>query len=108
MDVAVERGAATVRPRIEHPPVAMYRFTGEAFKQGIEMRRLDRVPVRIYGAEKTIADCFKYRHKLGMEVVLEALRTWRRRRGANMEALLKYARICRVEAVMRPYLEALS
>jgi predicted transcriptional regulator of viral defense system len=106
--LAVERGATTARPRIDHPPVAVYRFSGAAFRQGAETHVLDGVPVRIYGAEKTLADCFKYRNTVGMEMVLEALRTWRRRRGANMEALLKYGRVCRVAAVMRPYLEALT
>ena len=108
VDVAVERGSTTSRPRIDYPPVRVYRFSGAAFKRGVEIHKLDGVSVRVYNAEKTIADCFKYRHKLGMEIVLEALRTWRRRRGANIDALLEYGKTCRVAKVMRPYLEVLA
>jgi predicted transcriptional regulator of viral defense system len=108
VDVAIERGATTTRPRIDDPPLRVHRFSGGAFKQGIEIHKLDGFPVRIYCAEKTITDCFKYRHKLGMEVVLEALRTWKRRRGAKMDALLRFGKTCRVAVVMRPYLEALA
>jgi hypothetical protein len=70
--------------------------------------RIDRVPVRIYSPEKTIADCFKYRNKIGLDVAIEALRAWRERtKKPNFQALSKFARIDRVERVMRPYLEAL-
>jgi predicted transcriptional regulator of viral defense system len=102
--VAVERGAP--RPRVEYPPVRLFWFSGASFCEGIETPKVDRMPIRIYGPEKTLADCFKYRHKIGMDVVLEALRLWRERRGRRTEELLKYARHCRVERVMRPYLEA--
>jgi predicted transcriptional regulator of viral defense system len=94
-------------PRIEYPPVHLYWFSGAAFGEGIETHKIDGVPVRIYSPEKTIADCFKFRHKIGMDVVLEALHTWREQRGRNVETLLRHARNCRVERVMRPYLEAL-
>lgn len=103
--VALERGAEA--PRIDYPPVRVFRFSGAAFREGIETHKVDAVPVRIYSAEKTIADCFKFRHKLGMDVVLEALRMWRERRSRSAETLLLHARHCRVERVMRPYLEAL-
>ena len=63
--------------------------------------------MRIYSAEKTVADCFKYRNKLGLDVALEALRLYLERKRPNVNALNKYARVCRVEKVMRPYLEAL-
>ncbi len=65
--------------------------------------------MRIYGPEKTLADCFKFRNKLGMDVVLEALKRHKIRQGFKLEELqlLKYARVCRVESVMRPYLETL-
>ncbi len=83
-----------------------YRFSGKAFGEGIETHEIDGVPVRIYSLEKTIADSFKYRNKLGMDVALEALRMWRRRKGIRVEKLLEQARHCRVENVMRPYLES--
>lgn len=104
--VAVERGSE--RPGIAYPPVRLFWFSGAAFREGIEVHKLDKVPVRIYSPEKTLADCFKFRHKLGMDVVLEALRFWNERRGRQIEVLLVHARHCRVERVMRPYLEAIQ
>jgi len=106
VDVAIARGAE--KPRIDYPPVHVYWFSGEAFTSGIETHTIDGKPVRVYGAEKSIADAFKYRNKIGMEVALEALRTWRARRESNVERLLEYGRICRVERIMRPYLEAMT
>src|SRR5712692_2158820 len=94
--------------RIDYPPVRVFKFSGAAFRQGIEVHKIDGVPVRVYSAEKTIADSFKFRNKLGMDVVLEALRLWRRRPRRNVESLLQHARHCRVERVVRPYLEALQ
>jgi hypothetical protein len=66
------------------------------------------VPVRIYGSAKTIADCFKYRNKIGLDVAIEALRDCWGRRLCTMDDLLEYARVCRVGRVMRPYLESLT
>ena len=65
------------------------------------------MPVKIYNCEKTLADCFKFRNKIGMDVVLEALKLHKTRNGLNLGELLKYARICRVEKIMQPYLEVL-
>ncbi len=107
VDVAIERGKKNP-PRIDYPPVRVFKFSGAAFRQGIEVHKIDGVPVRIYSAEKTIADAFKFRNKLGMDVVLEALRLWRRRSRRDVESLLQHARHCRVERVVRPYLEALQ
>ncbi len=103
--LALARGAEA--PRIDYPPVRLFWFSGAAFTEGIETRKVDGVQARIYSPEKTIADCFKFRNKLGMDVVLEALKVWRERRGRHSQALLAHARHCRVERVMRPYLEAL-
>ncbi|MDT3681391.1 MAG: hypothetical protein ROY82_02775, partial [Truepera sp.] len=74
---------------------------------GVEVHELDGVEVKVYGAEKTLADVFKFRNQVGLDVVLEALELYAGRRRRDVEALLEYARICRVERVMRPYLEAL-
>jgi predicted transcriptional regulator of viral defense system len=83
------------------------RFTGQALTAGIEMHTIERQSVRIYNVAKTLADCFKYRNKIGLDVALEALGdAWRKRR-FTMEEIDRFARICRVERVMRPYLEAL-
>jgi predicted transcriptional regulator of viral defense system len=75
---------------------------------GIETHRVDNMEIRVYSAAKTIADCFRFRNRLGIDVVVEALRLFHERRPASLRELLKYARICRVERVMMPYLEALQ
>jgi predicted transcriptional regulator of viral defense system len=106
VDVAIARGAEP--PRIDYPPVNVYWFSGTAFSEGISTPTIDGEKLRVYGPEKSIADAFKYRHKLGTDVALEALRTWRERRTTKIEDLLHYARICRVERIIRPYLEAMA
>lgn len=106
IDVALERG--TRKPRLDHPPTRFFWFSGPAFHEGIETHTLDGVSVRIYDPEKTLVDCFRYRHQLGMDVVLEALRLWRERRRRRLDVLLKHARMRHVERAMRPYLEAMS
>jgi predicted transcriptional regulator of viral defense system len=93
-------------PILEHPPLQVYLFSRAAFEAGIETKSFDDVSIRVYNAEKTLADCFKYRNKIGIDVVIEALRKYRAKRGARLQRVLEYARICRVEKVMRPYLEA--
>jgi predicted transcriptional regulator of viral defense system len=103
--IAVERGSDA--PEIDYPPIRVFWFGGKAYSEGIEEYLIDGVPVRVYGAEKTVADCFKFRNTIGLDVALEALRRYRARKQLNVEELLHYARVCRVERVMRPYLEAL-
>lgn len=103
--LALRRGAEP--PRVEHPPVRVFWFSGEAFTEGIETRRFDGVDVRVYGAAKSVADAFKYRNKLGLDVALEALKLYLRARRGGPDELLRFARVCRVERVMRPYIEAL-
>ncbi len=104
ISVAVPRNARM--PSLESPPLRAYKFSDEAFRAGIEIHQIDNVSVQIYNQEKTLADCFKYRNKLGMDVVLEALKLYRTQQKYNLNNLLKYARVCRVEKVMKPYLEA--
>lgn len=94
-------------PALEYPPIKVHKFSHEAYGPGIEVHLLDGAPVKIYNPAKTLADCFKFRNKIGMDVVLEALKLQHARNGLNPGELLEYARICRVENVMRPYLEAL-
>ena len=84
----------------------MHRFSLQAYRAGIEEQSIDNVAVKIYSPEKTLADCFKFRNKIGMDIVLEALQLYKARRKFNLGSLLEYAKICRVEKVMRPYLEA--
>lgn len=103
--VALPRGAEP--PRLRHPPLRVFWFTGRSFTDGVETQKMDGVQLHVYSLEKTLADCFKYRNKLGLDTVLEALRLYRSRKRPKVEELMKFARICRVEKVMRPYLEAL-
>lgn len=105
VSIAVSRG--TEPPRLDYPPIRLYWFSGTAFSAGVQTHRIDNSQVRIYSAEKTLADCFKYRNKIGMDTVLEALTLYRDQHKPKPQKLIEYARICRVEKVMRPYLEAL-
>ena len=95
------------RPRLAYPPLRIVRFTGKALSAGVETHRIEGRPVKVYGPAKTVADCFKYRYKLGIDVALEALREGWRARRFTMDELDHYAAICRVQRVMRPYLESL-
>jgi len=104
VSVAVSRGSRL--PSLDCPPIQAYKFSDEAYRAGIEPHKIDGVSVKVYNPAKTLADCFKYRNKIGMDVVLEALKLYKARKTFNLRELLKYARICRVEKVMRPYLEA--
>ena len=96
------------RPRLAYPPLRIVRYTGEALTAGVETHRMEGRPVKVYGLAKTIADCFKYRNKIGLDVTLEALREGWQARRFTMDELDRYAAICRVHRVMRPYLEALA
>lgn len=104
VSVAISREARI--PKLDSPPIQAYKFSKDAFQAGIETHLVDGVPVRIYCPEKTLADCFKYRNKLGMDVVLEALKLYKSEKKFQLDKLIKYARVCRVEKVMQPYLEA--
>lgn len=96
------------KPRLDHPPTRFAWFTEPAFSASIKVHVIDGVSVRVYCPEKTVADCFKARNKIGLDVAIEALKLCLKRKGAAPDALLKYAKICRVERVMKPYLEALA
>ncbi len=96
------------RPRHTPFPVRMVYFSGAALTEGRETHRIDGVPVRIYSAAKTVADCFKYRNKIGPEVAVEALRDYLKRHRRGVDALWHFAKVCRVSRVMRPYLEAIE
>jgi predicted transcriptional regulator of viral defense system len=95
------------KPRLEYPPLRLFWLSQKAYLSGIEQHVLEGVPVSIYCIEKTIADSFKFRNKIGLDIALEALRTYRRRKEFNIRTLLDYARIDRVERIMKPYLEML-
>jgi len=94
-------------PRIDYPPLRIIRFSGAALTVGIEEHKIDGVIIRVTNVGRTVADCFKFRNKIGLDVALEALQeAWRSRR-ATMDELWRYAKVCRVTNVMRPYLESL-
>src|SRR5262245_40312285 len=107
-EVSIALPRTLKRPRLDHPPLRVFWFSGESLTEGIEEHKIDGVKVRVYGPEKTVADCFKFRNKIGLDVAIEALKLCRERKGATPRKLLHYARICRVERIMRPYLEALG
>jgi predicted transcriptional regulator of viral defense system len=104
VDLAVPRGFKD--RKLEHPPVRFYRFGDASLAAGIERIKVAGREMRIYSAAKTVADCFKFRNKIGKDIAIEALRTYLRRKDANVKDLMRFARIDRVQAVMAPYLES--
>jgi len=93
------------KPEIDLP-MKFIRMSGESFESGIEEHEIDNVPVRVYGSAKTVADCFKFRNKIGLEVCLDALEDFRHKNMGTMDDIWKYAKINRVQKVIRPYMEA--
>jgi predicted transcriptional regulator of viral defense system len=93
-------------PKEPRLPIRIVRFSGPALEKGIEEHIIEGVSVKVYNPAKTVADCFKYRNKIGLDVALEALRDCRRERKCTNYDLWEYAKICRVANVMKPYLEA--
>lgn len=95
-------------PKMDYPPLRIVRFSGAALTDGVEDHVIDGVPVRVTSVARTVADCFKFRNKIGLDVALEALQeAWRAKR-VSMDELWRYATLCRVANVMRPYMESLS
>jgi predicted transcriptional regulator of viral defense system len=101
--LAIDRKARL--PKADDLPLRIVRFSGEAWTAGIEEHRVNRRVIRVYNAAKTVADCFKYRRKIGIDIAVEALRDCWQNRKATADELWRYAKICRVTNVMRPYLE---
>lgn len=104
--MAVDRKAW--KPRVQEIPLRIVRFSGRALTEGVETHRVEGVRLAVYSPAKTVADCFKYRHKIGLDVALEALMDCRRHRKCTADDLWRYAGIDRVQRVMRPYLEAIG
>lgn len=96
------------KPSVESPVLRMVRFSGRSLAEGIKTHVNESVPVRIYSPAKTVADCFKYRNKIGMDVALEALRDALRKRKATIDEIHRFAKVCRVANVIRPYLESVA
>ena len=93
-------------PKIDYPPIEVYRFTDESFTKGVEKHEIDGQTIQVYSPAKTIADCFKFRNKIGKEIALEALQSGLEQKKIKVKEILKYAKICRVENIIKPYLEA--
>jgi predicted transcriptional regulator of viral defense system len=106
ISVAIERRAA--RPRVDFPALRIARLGDSAFTDGIEHHRIEHVDVAIYGVEKTLADLFKFRNKIGPHLAVDALRNALAKGRVDLEALRRYAQIDRVERVMKPYVDALT
>jgi predicted transcriptional regulator of viral defense system len=104
--IAVPQGSHA--PKFDYPPIKLIQYSGEAYTQGIELYERNKVTLRIYGIAKTIADCFKHRNKIGLDVAIEALRDAWVHKKINIDELWHYAKICRVTNVIRPYLEVLQ
>ena len=102
--IALDRRAA--RPRVTHPITRIVRFSGESLTRGLDEHSIEGVQVKIYNPAKTVADCFKYRNKIGLDVAIEALREALHDRKCSMDDLWKYSKICRVTKIIRPYMEA--
>lgn len=105
VDIAIPRG--THANRIKYPPVRFYRFAPKVWKAGIENREIESHKVKIYGLAKTIADCFKFRNKIGMDVASEALKVAVTEKGIKPKEIMRYAKICRVDNIIKPILEAM-
>ena len=102
---AIPRSACI--PQIDYPPVKFFRYSASCYEAGVEYHEMSGTQVAIYSPEKTLADCFKYRNRIiGMDTALEALHLYREQMPLRVDALMDYARICRVEKVLKPYLEA--
>ena len=106
--VNIAIGPKDRRPQLDYPPVRIYRVSGRALTSGVEEHVLDGTRVRVFGVAKTVADCFKFRNKIGVDVAVEALREVIRSRKATPAEIMEFAQIDRVSKIVRPYLEALQ
>lgn len=103
--LAIPRGKE--KPRLDYPPTRVFHFSPESFSAGVEDHELQENLIKVYSPEKTIADCFKFRNKIGLDVAIEALKMCLAKNGSRQK-ILEFARLCRVEKVISPYLEAIQ
>ena len=103
--MAIDR--AMRKPKVDYPPIRIFRFSGVSLREGIEEKKIEGVSIRVYNPAKTVADCFKYRNKVGLDVAIEALKECWRSQRCTVDELVHYARICRVRNIMQPYMEAI-
>ena len=105
VDLAIPQG--THANRIKYPPVKFYRFAPKAWEAGIDEQKIEGHKIRVYSLAKTIADCFKFRNKIGMDIARDALRVAITEKGAKPKEIMQYAKICRVGSIVKPILEAM-
>ena len=103
--IALRKGAR--KPALTSPSLRIVRLSGPSLTEGIENHHVEAIPVRVYSAAKTVADCFKFRNKIGLDIAIEALKDCLRQKKASVNDIYHYAKICRVSNVIRPYMEAL-
>lgn len=96
------------RPKIDYPPLRIVRHSDPSLSFGIEQRTIEGVAVSVYSPAKTVADCFKYRYKIGLDVAIEALRDCRQQKKATNDEIWEAAKVCRMSNVIRPYLESVE
>ena len=106
VDVFLKKAAK--RPRPTQPPIQFYWISPDFFDLGVMEKVIDRTTIRVTSPERTVVDCFRFRNRIGLSVAVEALKNWNKLRTKNRRLLVQYATTCRVEKVMRPYLEALA
>jgi predicted transcriptional regulator of viral defense system len=107
-EVWVAIGNKSWVPTLDSVKLRIIRFTGEALKAGVESHEIEGVPVRVFNPAKTVADCFKHRNTIGLDVAIEALRDALKSKKATVDEIERYARICRVSRIIRPYLEVVA
>jgi predicted transcriptional regulator of viral defense system len=103
--IALGKGAR--RPALEFNSLRVVRLSGLSLSEGIETHRVEGVSVRVYSAAKTVADCFKFRNKIGLDIAIEALKDCLAQKKASINDIYRYAKVCRVSNVIRPYMESL-
>ena len=103
--IALSKGART--PALVSPSLRIVRLSGPSLTEGIDKHQVEGVTVRVYSAAKTVADCFKFRNKIGLDIAIEALKDCLRQKKASVNEIYRYAKVCRVSNVIRPYMEAL-
>ncbi len=96
------------KPKLNYPPIRIVRHSGQSLSYGVERRKIEGIKVSVYSPAKTVADCFKYRNKIGLDVAIEALRDCRKQKKATNDEIWKAAKICRMANVMRPYMESVT
>jgi len=94
--------------KLDHPPIKVHRFSGDSLTEGVETHEIDGIEIQVYNPAKTIADCFKFRNKIGLDVAIEALKDGIRENKTSFNEIDKFAKICRVQNVIRPYAETIA